>query len=355
MSTVISGSVLSNTGSTAESPSLKYKGAESIYHIKEENIESKHDLFPLAVNSEIFEACEGDGYQSFVESNSKNTSVKPGGQELVPATTYISCVRDRKKYTGESIEVEKNIQSAKELEKTSQRPPVGVVVEEKLNAKGENNLCSNSFENESSKERQEMNIKSGRGREIINPLEDSFSNVKIEIVNDSKAKIYGCQLCERKFQFPSKLKRHSLCHTGEKPFTCEICGNKFAVKFRLKIHMTTHSGKKPYRCKICEYEGIDSSNLKVHQRTHTGEKPYRCERCEYEGVNSSALKRHMRRHTGEKPYKCERCEYECTVKSTLMRHMRSHTGEKPYECKVCEYKSTMASHLRRHMRIHKMS
>ena len=49
-------------------------------------------------------------------------------------------------------------------------------------------------------------------------------------------KKYPCEFCHKRFPTPSKLHRHKLVHSGEKPYICTICLKGFTQK----VHLNTH-------------------------------------------------------------------------------------------------------------------
>merc|ERR1719367_1437776 len=51
-----------------------------------------------------------------------------------------------------------------------------------------------------------------------------------------ESKRHECVYCGKRFPTPSKLQRHSLIHTGEKPFTCDLCLKGFTHLSHLKNH-----------------------------------------------------------------------------------------------------------------------
>uniref|UniRef100_A0AAY5L9R0 C2H2-type domain-containing protein n=1 Tax=Esox lucius TaxID=8010 RepID=A0AAY5L9R0_ESOLU len=93
---------------------------------------------------------------------------------------------------------------------------------------------------------------------------------------------HECPTCSKTFCSPSKLKRHFLTHTGQRPFSCEECGKKFRQVSHLKTHLYPHvSGSsqirhhymahkevRPFQCRVCGRAFRLSTHLKRHQVSH---------------------------------------------------------------------------------------
>ncbi|XP_006893131.1 PREDICTED: zinc finger protein 621-like [Elephantulus edwardii] len=165
-------------------------------------------------------------------------------------------------------------------------------------------------------------------------------------------KFYECKECGKIFRYNSKLVRHQMSHSREKPFKCKECGKAFKSSYDCIVHEKNHIGKGPYECKVCGKALSSSTALTQHQRIHTGEKPYTCKECGKAFRRSAAFLQHQRLHTGDKLYKCTNCWKAFGCRSLFIVHQRIHTGEKPFQCEECGKAFTQKVASIQHQRVH---
>ncbi|XP_012865731.1 PREDICTED: zinc finger protein 770 isoform X1 [Dipodomys ordii] len=86
--------------------------------------------------------------------------------------------------------------------------------------------------------------------------------------------VHACAICGKIFPSQSKLDRHSLIHTGQKPFKCLLCSKSFRQSGHLKIHQLTHSEERPFQCCFCQKGFKVQSKLLKHKQIHTKSKTF---------------------------------------------------------------------------------
>lgn len=86
--------------------------------------------------------------------------------------------------------------------------------------------------------------------------------------------IHTCTICGKMFPSQSKLDRHALIHTGQRPFKCVLCSKSFRQSTHLKIHQLTHSEERPFQCCFCQKGFKIQSKLLKHKQIHTRNKTF---------------------------------------------------------------------------------
>lgn len=87
-----------------------------------------------------------------------------------------------------------------------------------------------------------------------------------------RKKTHACESCNKTFPSRSKLERHFLIHTGQKPFKCSSCGKSFRQSTHLKIHQLTHTEERPFQCCFCQKGFKIQSKLMKHKQLHARNK-----------------------------------------------------------------------------------
>lgn len=117
--------------------------------------------------------------------------------------------------------------------------------------------------------------------------------MKLHVVTHTNSQPHQCELCGRRFNLVTNLKRHMLVHTGEKPYQCNFCGQRFTQKGTVKIHQTSTNckelnklkvnnkgaKKEVFECETCGKKFKLFYWLKIHQQKHLCDNTAACDVC----------------------------------------------------------------------------
>uniref|UniRef100_A0A336K6Z8 CSON015422 protein n=1 Tax=Culicoides sonorensis TaxID=179676 RepID=A0A336K6Z8_CULSO len=192
--------------------------------------------------------------------------------------------------------------------------------------------------------------------DIINePEEQSDPIVTTEIpaeITVEQKNSYECSECEKKFLTKSRLKKHIMTHTPDKPYHCKNCKWSFATNAELETHtLVNHNTIGKNECVYCQKIFKEKRLLRQHMITHKTQKRFTCRYC-MKGFNLlHHLKNHEKIHENKSEFECQTCLKKFLTKDRLLSHQKTHTSKK-YRCSICEKGFISSSQLSNHESSH---
>ena len=72
-------------------------------------------------------------------------------------------------------------------------------------------------------------------------MADTIVTNEPEVQRHFESKLLKCKECGKGFMYQSRLEKHMLTHTGERPHDCKICQKKlYTIKSTKCSHIYTH-------------------------------------------------------------------------------------------------------------------
>mgnify|MGYP003112516765 CR=1 FL=1 len=180
----------------------------------------------------------------------------------------------------------------------------------------------------------------------------SFSDKFKLAKHTNRCSKYPCQECGVGFAKREDLVRHSMIHTGEKPYQCPICNKRFRQRGHMRSHHERTHGLIPkFQCSFCNASYKTLTALSKHiKRCHPDEtdKCISCSNCKIVFQNQESFKSHLPDQESESSFNCDQCCRRMNTAQGLAHHKKTH-NYKQISCPICEVQYTYLSSFYKHM------
>lgn len=195
---------------------------------------------------------------------------------------------------------------------------------------------------------------------------------------------YSCSVCFKSFDCPTKLQRHSLCHSGLRPLKCLVCSKEFTHRTHLKVHRCL-SKERPWimlpskesdmacdevldcqsQSSNCYYPvnenslepdnaiPMEGSSNRDQVNLYTSLKRGKMYPKVIAETTYAQQKTAQTETKQQKGHLCTICQRHFSVPSKLARHLLIHMGIKPFTCQVCGRSFRQLCHLQTHLKVHR--
>eukprot|EP01083_Nonionella_stella_P078909 216224_1 len=133
------------------------------------------------------------------------------------------------------------------------------------------------------------------------PKQSSSSQKPSGIATKPALSLYTCSVCGAVLKDSVAFKKHARVHQTRE-HVCEVdgCGKAFVERSKLKRHMMVHTGERPHQCPYADCKkdfGLDYNLRKHIQAMHSGDQ-LQCPRpgCTNRYMDENALKQHLASH-----------------------------------------------------------
>ena len=158
---------------------------------------------------------------------------------------------------------------------------------------------------------------------------------------------FGCAKCRKCFSTNKKLTVHMETHSQE--HKCDMCNRKFDQPNRLKDHIQIMHAN-PFKCPDCDTYLKSGRSFQIHRdKTHI---KIECQRC-LAMISKGYMNRHIRNHHNEntdKKFFCNVCEKGFMERIAFNAHtINVHIKSRPFGCRYgCEVKYNDTSNRNSH-------